>query len=88
MRFDISGKAQRVIPRKFFRKFGVALFECFNDRQMFGQRRGDAFGASDRHLPITADMQQDFVGHVDQGGGFAVAREPLDGAPERSDPDQ
>jgi hypothetical protein len=56
MRFDISGKAQRVIPRKFFRKFGVALFECFNDRQMFGQRRGDAFGASATSVRVASKL--------------------------------
>src|SRR3981081_3194893 len=37
VRFDISGKAERVIACALFRKLGIAIFERFDDSQMLRQ---------------------------------------------------
>src|SRR6202035_2319890 len=66
MRLDIGGKAESVVARALLRQFGVALLEGVNDGHVLGQRSGGAVHASDRQLPIAADVQQDIVGHVDQ----------------------
>src|ERR1700688_2671807 len=64
--FDIGGKAERVIACTLFGKLGIALFERFDDCHMLGQRYSGAVRPPDRELPVTAHMQQDIVGHVDQ----------------------
>ena len=66
MRLDIGSKAECVVARALFCKLGVALFEGLDDGQVLGQRSGGAVHASDRQLPVAADVQQDIVGHVDQ----------------------
>src|SRR6266571_9472185 len=66
VRFDISGKAERVIACPLFSKLGVTLFERFDDRQMLRQRHRGAVDASDGQLAVAANVQQDIVGHVDQ----------------------
>src|SRR6266699_6929524 len=71
VRFDVSGKAKRVIACPLFRKLGITRFQRFDDSEMFGKRGGGAILASDRQLPITANVQQDVVGHIDQHRGFA-----------------
>src|SRR6185503_8857266 len=38
VRLDISRKAERVVARALFCQFGVARFQCFDDRHMLGQR--------------------------------------------------
>src|SRR6266702_364150 len=64
--FDIGGKAERVIACALFRKLGVTLFERFDDRHVLRQRYRGPVHPSDRQLAVTAHMQQDIVGHIDQ----------------------
>ena len=66
MRFDVGGKAQRVVARAFLGEFGVACFQRLDDRQMLGQRGRGAILPPDGQLPVAAHVQQDVVGHVDQ----------------------
>src|SRR5215203_2910803 len=63
---DIGGQAERVVAGALFREFGVASLERLDDRQMLGQRGRGAILSSDGQLPVTAHMQQDVIGHVDQ----------------------
>src|SRR5260370_1163526 len=54
VRFDIAGKAQRVVARELLGKLRVALLKCGDDRQMFRQRGRDALSAPDGELPIAS----------------------------------
>ena len=77
MGFDISRKPKRMVARALFSEFGIALFECFDNREMFRQRHRRTIGPADRELTVTAHVQKDVVGHIHQNRGLAQRNQRL-----------
>jgi fructose-1,6-bisphosphatase/sedoheptulose 1,7-bisphosphatase-like protein len=75
--FHIGGKPEGVIARALFRQLGVAFLERLDDSHMLGQRYRSAILASDRQLPVAANVQQDIIGHIDQHRRLAERNQRL-----------